>query len=503
MIPGVWFLVLTGFGPHDVSLQSTTSMSAFPCLMVAVMTMVAVNLAVRRGTRHGTAELYGSTPMSAAARTGAHLLSVAWPATATAVFLLLQVAYWRFLHGGYGSFSAAELAVGPVLVLGAGALAVLVTRVWPNILVIPVTCAGIVAIELFAASPQAAVSGAKHLAFWVSPELTSLLPPRPAAAHLVYLLGLTALAAATAVFIDRRRRAVAGVAILAAVVIVTAGIVQLRSVSPSAWAVVDRHLAQPDDGQVCEVRHGVRYCAFAEDFGAIPVWARAVAGVQRAVPPGRFPADLVVSERESLVGLQYVNPSGRARLAARLPHLDDLKPVDDGRLHPSPDFAWEQLSSLDLAADTAARTVGLPLAPGPTGELCDATGQGRAVVALWLAGQSMPRAGRELERLATESVSAIGDRRYVLLTDSTVVYGGVAWGEPEVALALALLHRPPGQVAADVGRQWAVLTDPGTTTDAVAPALGLDPAARLPAPTVELPERSPQTAPNAVSGPCP
>jgi len=503
MIPAALVLLTTGSGPRFLSLREFTATAPFPCLMVAAMTMVAVNLGMRRAVRHGTEEIYGSTPISVAARTGGHLLSVLWPATATAVILLVALAYAIIGHGGHGPFSFAELAVGPVLVLGAGVLAVLVTRLWPSVLVVPITFVPIIAVEMFAGVPQAMTSGVSRLAFWVPPESAPILPPRPAAVHLVYLLGLTALAAITAVFIDRRHRGLAGLAVVTLALIVATGVGQMASVGPSAWAKVDRRLADPDDGQVCRIRHGVQYCAFPDDVGLIPQWDGAVAGVRRAVPADRFPGDLAVSERVSMVSLEYVNASSRDRLAARLPHLDALKPVDDGRLHPSPAFAWERLSSLDLAAGAGARTVGLPLVPGPAGELCDATGQGRAVVALWLAGQSTGRAGQQLERLSKEGVVVLGDHRYVLFADSTVIYGGVAWGEPEVALAIALLQRPAAEVAAGLAREWTLLTDPMTTTEVLARALSLDAGARLAAPTGELPSPGPQADAIGRSGPCP
>jgi len=504
MLPAAMLLVMSSFGsPPLASLGDLARQSSFPCLMVAAMTMVAVNLAVRRPRRHGTDEVYGAAPISAAARTGGHLLSVLWPAAATAFALVLQLLYWKLGRDAHGSFSPADLAIGPILVLGAGMLAVLVTRLWPSVLVIPVTCAGIVAVEVWASTPRAATTGVASLAFWVTTEAQWILPPRPASVHVVYLLALTALAAVTALFLSSRRRHLVGLAGLALAVAVTAGVIQLRSISPAAWAKVDRALAAQDAGQVCRLRNGLRYCAYTEDAGLIPEWARAVDGVRRAVPADRFPTDLAVSERISLTSLQYVDRASRARLTARLPHLDALRPVDDGRLHPSPSFAWERLSSLDLAAGTASRALGLPLVPGPANELCDAAGQGRAVVALWLTGQSTPRATRQLERLAKEGIAELGGKRYVLFAGDTVLYGGVAWGETETALALALLDRPALEVSAAITRGWSLLTAPASTTADVARTLGLDPGARLPAPTGALADLGPQAGPVHLSGPCP
>jgi len=503
LVPAALLLGMSSFGgPHWVSLGALTRQGAFPCLFVAAMTMVAVNLAVRRARRHRTEEIYGAAPISAAVRTGGHLLSVLWPAAATGVVLVLQLGYWKLGRDAYGSFSPADLATGPVLVFGAGMLAVLVTRLWPSVLVIPITCAAIVAVELFASTPQAATSGIPSLAFWVAPEASAVLPPRPGAVHVVYLLGLTALAAITALFLGRRSPRLVVLAGVALAVTVAAGVLQVRSYSPAAWEKVDRHLADQEAGQVCRIRSGLRYCAFPEDVALIPEWERAVSGVRRAVPADRFPADLAVSERISLVELQYVNGNGRARLAAHLPHLDALKPVDDGRLHPSPSYAWEGFSSLELAAGTAARTMGLRLVPGPANQICDAAGQGRAVIALWLAGQSTPRAARQLKRAAQQMVVTLGENRHVLFAESTVLYGGVAWGEREAALALALLDRPVPEVSAELATGWAGLTAPSTTTDEVARVLRLDPGARLSAPTAVIPELGPGADPVSLSGPC-
>jgi len=503
LVPAALLLGMSSFNsPPLVSLGDLTRQSPFSCLFVAAMTMVAVNLAVRRARRHRTEEIYGAAPISAAVRTGGHLLSVLWPAAATGAVLVLQLGYWRLWREASGWFSPADLATGPILVLGAGMLAVLVTRLWPSVLVIPLTCAAIVAVELFASTPQAGTSGMASLAFWVAPEASAVLPPRPGAVHVVYLLGLTALASVTALFIGRRRPRLVVMAGVALAVTVAAGVIQVRSYSPAAWEKVDRHLADQDAGQVCRIRSGLRYCAFPNDVALIPEWERAVSGVRRSVPADRFPADLAVSERVSLVEVQYATGDARARLAARLPHLDAIKPVDDGRLHPSPAFAWGGLTSLELAAGTAARTLGLPLVPGPANEICDAAGQGRAVVALWLAGQSTPRAGRQLKRAAQQMVVTLGDSRHVLFAENTVLYGGAAWGEREVALALALLDRPAPEVSAEVARGWAGLTSPSTTTDEVARVLRLDPGARLPAPTAVVPELGPGADPVRLSGPC-
>jgi len=506
MLPGAAMLGLSSFGsPPFQSLRNLAIDSVFPCFMVAAMTIVAVNMAVRRSVRHGTEDLYQSAAVSTMARTGGHLLSLVWPAAATALILVAQMSYWASFRRGHGPFSVAELAVGPVIVLGAGALSLLLTRLWNSVLVAPLACVAIAALELYLTSaPALLTSGFRWLAFWPGGN-DVLFPTRPALAHLVYLCGLTALAAVTALFVAHRSPRLVGLAAVALTVTLVAAFVQVDSLRPSAWAAVDRRLAAPEDGQVCRELHSVRHCAFPEDAGLIPLWDEAVYGVRRALPAGALAADLVVSERISSTALEYTNPDGRARLAKRLPHLDQLDhPVDDGRLHPSPNFVWERLSSLDLAAGAAALSVGLPIAPDPDGGLCDASGQGRAVIALWLAGQSTERARSHLERLAREAVVGSGPRRHVLFVDANLVYGGVAWGEGETALALTLLGRPLDLTTAAVQRDWARLTARSATTEDVAQALGVGafaPPTAVPAQDNPVKALADDAAPR-ISAPC-
>jgi hypothetical protein len=62
-------------------------------------------------------------------------------------------------------------------------------------------------------------------------------------------------------------------------------------------------------------------------------------------------------------------------------------------------------------------------------------------------------------------------------TDRGTHESGVAWGETEVAAALALLERPPADVAPVIADEWDRLTDPSTRSGEVLARFSLSPAA--------------------------
>jgi hypothetical protein len=197
--------------------------------------------------------------------------------------------------------------------------------------------------------------------------------------------------------------------------------------------------------------------------------------VLRRVPPSARPGELEVSQR--LVpsnDMQYLGRRFHARLSRLLPALPPLDaPVDDGALHPPMSWDWngEDVPDLGLALGAASWAVGLPLAPPGPRTVCDSSGQGRSVVALWLAAQATPETEKALRLVATRQA-----------TGQLVVIrfgwdGALALGRAEIAHVFALLERPREDVAAAFARDWHLLTEPSATTDEVANRLGL-PATR-------------------------
>ena len=130
-VPDVPFIVWTGLGVYPL----------------AAGAFLATFTAAVRSRRHGTDELYGTQPGAPAIRTAAHLVAVLW-AVGASVALLAAAAIRHQVWDGVlvpmptGNVPTAphvvELALGPLLVLLFGVLAVAVARWIPSLLALPV-----------------------------------------------------------------------------------------------------------------------------------------------------------------------------------------------------------------------------------------------------------------------------------------------------------------------------------------------------------------------------
>lgn len=472
---GLMLLALFGDGPWVTSIDSTSADAPFMSLLVAAMTLVASNLAAQRGRRSGAEELFATTPAQARTRTGAHLLAVIWPAAVSVVIPVLVIVS-ASSYGRPDLSDLADLATGPLLVVGAGALGVMLARWAPTPAAGPLACVAIIALEAFLTSPVVLTSGWRYMAFWFDAADIDLLPPRPALWHLVYLVALITMAVVGSLLRHglRPRLAVAGVVAIA--VMVTSAVAQSRYVTDAAWARANGLLAHPQDHQICDDRLGVRYCTFAKYRPLADRWAAVVEGVRARVPAEVWPAQLELGQRYTAGDLQY---TPRAQLGKRIPALraGATTPASDGgALHPGRGWTDDGFADLSLAVGAASRVVGLPVAPPAEGTLCDTAGQARAVVALWLAAQSTPAAGKALGQISESQVVRLdGESSGVphLLVSEDAVERAAAWGMVEVRHALALQRRPTAEVKAHLSRSWANLTDPASTTAALASELGL------------------------------
>src|SRR5260221_6166443 len=191
------------------------------------MVLIAANLCASRARRHDVEELFDSTPASQAARTIAHLLSLAGPVL-LAAFLVAALILISHLTGATGRPSPAELAIGVALVGCAGAVGILFDRLVGKSFLTPLVVIGIGVLEgqmasslrgrswhLFA--PWIRTSGTPH-ELWV----------RPSGAHLIYILGIGGLLSCAAVLRHRRSRRVIAATIAVAAVTIAAGRFHLR-----------------------------------------------------------------------------------------------------------------------------------------------------------------------------------------------------------------------------------------------------------------------------------
>ncbi len=488
VVAGIAFTALLGsaFGADEVTDQTEDAfLSGFAFLVLAAATLVAANLAVLRGRRHRTEELFSATPSDPAARTGAHLLALAGLLVVSLALLVAGVLLSAMTTEGFGRPHPAELAVGPLLVAGAGALGVFLARWAPFRLTVPLALVAIAFFELWLNSETWVVSSWRWVVFWYSEGAlpASFLPPRPSAWHLLYLVGLVALAGVGALLAHGWRRRVVVPGIVVAAVVAASTWAQTRPPSPGEWAARNNLLANPQDHQSCESREGVTYCAYPHYQALVDFWQRPIAGVAARLPAGALHG-LEVSQRLSAIDLQYVTDGHRRKLEAVLPDLPAAQapPPDDGDLHPPVLWTTSGAAELGLALGAAAHAVGLPLVPAAGGTRCDGAGQGRAVAALWLAGQATTETEAALRRLAPVWMRSLagGEGRHLVvrdLTDWGAHESGVAWGETEVAAALALLDRPVGEVASVLVDDWEQLTDPPTSTEEVMARFRLAPGA--------------------------
>lgn len=462
-----------------VDLRAASFNSPFTYLLLAATTLVVSHRAVTRSRRDGSEQLLSTTPAPPRARTAGHLLAVLAP-TAMSAILGLVLAWYMTQTTIVGSFVPSELAVGPLLVAGAGCLGVLLARMWPQRFTPYLACVAIAAMELSVNNPWLVGSGARWLAFWVEGSLWWLLP-RHSTTHLVYLLGLIAMAAVGALLRHglTRRLLTAAVASIA----VTAGAAAAQMRQPQAhWQQANAMFTDPASQQRCFERDSVRYCLF-QDFTDLGDHFAAMVGSVRAVVPERaWPTRLEVTQRVTALDFEYVGPA-----AEHLPHLPDMprtriRQPDDGAIHPGLEFSWSPVQEPGFGVQVASAAIGLPLVPDPKdGSVCVAAGQARAVLALWAGAHATNDAPAGLSWLIDQAdpdrtrPPGRSEHDAVLPVAEADVYGGFAVSYADIRLALRMLNLD--DAAARVAERWEQLTDPATTTLQLADTLGIQPPA--------------------------
>jgi hypothetical protein len=463
--------------------------------LVAWGALLAGNLAALRARRDRTRELPSSLPATEASRTAAQVLA---PLAALPVGLALLALWWGLAELAYpatvGTPRPAELAVGPLLILGGGATGVLVARLLPTALAGPVAVVATIVL-------QSNWGHQHHEARWLhfvaaGPVLSLGFELRPAGWHAAYLLGLVVLAGALAVARHGLRRPLAAVGATAVTVVLVSAWLQTRPPTPTqVTAIVDR-LERPEASQVCQRRGQVRYCAYPTYRDWIDEWERPVQGVLARLPAAARGRGLEVRQRLWPVQLAELHPRVQAR-------LDPARAWPaDGDVHPGmmwfvrdwvPDTTQLPRAQLALGYQVAAWAVGLPPAAAWPPRACDAAGQARVVAAMWLAGQATPGAGQALRAeaariqrsAATIALPASFDFvDYYLAGErpvDPVPEQGSAGRGAEVVAAARLLDRPADQVAAVLAARWERLVAPATPSRALLDELGVAaPAAARP-----------------------
>lgn len=509
------------------------NLAAQALFVLAAGVLVASSLAALRSRRHGTDEVIDALPAPPLVRTLSHLTATLWPGGLACLIVAGYVGY-LYAAGGVGAPSWLELSTGPVIVVLAGFLGVLVARWLPSLAGGPVAVIAVAAAQVlsqqqfrwsrilfstnhlpFVWPDSIAPAHAARFALWYGygPTLgsPSELVVRSADWHLLYLLGVIGLVGALAVLGQDGRARPLLAAALSIGLVAGAGFAQVRPLSTARLDQLTAAINHPVRHSDCLRRDLVKYCAFSAYRPWIARWAAPVEGVLRRVPRAAVPTNL------SIVQLPYKYQVPAELPLPRLFENPSDAVVEDEVIGMT--FGWGRGSlqgraEFGLALDVAAKVTGLdarlttqsstlrgidelraagfPVARVPTAcqprtvpVACDPRGQAREVVALWLAAQATPGAERALRDYAGLQVPRRAPNGGYLLLEPGSWYANihsmydpivgpqVAWSKSGVALARQLLYRPTDQVAQRLEAAWQHWTDMSTSTDELVRAFGL------------------------------
>jgi len=490
MVVGTWTVVPV-LNRHD-------GVTVDALMPLAAAMLIVSHLSVSRSVRHGTTELYGSTPARIDATTVGHLLALAW-AFGFAVFVALAELIYMKAVGGVGTPRPLVVLTGPALVVLGGAIGVALGRFVRQPFAGPLALIGLVALS--AGMLNAGSLQPRAVAESLSPYLPGdhwgegigELSLRPLGLHLAYVSSLAVTASLIAVVRVGRRASV--IALLCAALASTAMFGRWRADTPSRAEemAVAAPFLEPDKHRTCQSRSGIRYCAYPAYVPWIEKWSAVVGSVVAAAPAAERPEDLAFmqlpKDNEFQGSSAYVAAGTFQRLLRR--------GLLGGPQEIHPGLAWGRHSAeggfeLGLALKVAERVTGIDaifrvteedLATMPprarkmigTGRFdnCVAFGQGRSIVAMWLAAQATPRARATfLQGYGSLGQVQLNDHQYEVF--GYAAPGIVAWGTREAEYAQQLLARDAAEVELVMEANWHRLTNPHTTSDQAAAILGLD-----------------------------
>ncbi|MGW0968231.1 ABC transporter permease [Streptomyces sp. NPDC002516] len=446
-----WRMFSGGDGADDFPvLQDVDRSTQATPMLLGIAVFVCVNRAVLRSRRQSTDQHFDILPMEHWRRTVAHVLSVVPLAAITALVVGFQYTWAALKPGAVGHGSPAELVVGPLVVLLAGALGVLLARVIPIGFIAPPFVIGAFVLTTLAS----ALTQGTHWVRWLGPVVQDVgadpfpsdLLGRPAAWHALYLAGLTVLMLCLAVLVSGgRTRLVTSVTALALAATASGVAGQSPGEPASLRAARTKASVSPQREQTC-VRHGrSTYCAFPEWTGRTTDWAAAVDRIQSRAGGSAGGERMTVRQR---IDARYGLDSDAAIAPSTTPGTVTVGTRWGGnRL---PEFAVGVASVLVAGDEKAA------------GEMCDA----RAVTVMWLALSTQPDPMTSLRNVRLDD--SIEGSAVALAPTSPV-----SMSAQQTTVVRELLRQPHYSVAAKVKAHWTELTSPKTSTARVAELLGV------------------------------
>lgn len=443
-----------------------------PLLLVAAGVLLAANQGALRSHRDSTEPTYEVLAVGRAERVCAHLLSLL-PVTVLSLFLTVaRIGYLAARPGAAGEVRPWELPTGPLCVLLAGVVGVLLAAFATMAVVAPLVLVGLAMLSFVGAvNTGFRWSRLGLLAFEddYAGSLPAVLVDRPAAAHLLWLAALAVLLATGAVLrAGGRGAALKAVAALALAGALVAGFIQTSGISPTTADKRVAYTEHPAAHQNCVVRNSVTYCAFPGFEKRIGEWRKVSEGVLRHVPQDTVRSGYAVRQRIFAAGA--TGNDGAAPPPASWIH-DDAAAGTPGAVTVGTDWS-DGTAGGDRRSDAvtgfAARfAYRVVTGKGPDQPRLSAVCGARAVLVLWLAGNATPGT-RDALRSTRDRTFGGGISMPLLNTGA-----GLSFESRAVALAFDLIDHPAEGSTALMTRNWAELTAPGTSVDRVAELLGV------------------------------
>lgn len=474
-----------GGEPDSSWLRASTSI-ALALVPLGWATIIAANLVALRPRRTGADELLSAAPSPQPVRSVALMLSAIPAATVAAVLAAGTMVFVGRSHHFSGSFLAAEAAAGLLIVAGSVVVGVGVARWLPHLGfgILAAAATAVIQARFFELDAwpwhRSQADPLRFLAFLAEPTSVDLpvLEVRHAGWHLAYLAGLVLVMAGVALARKGVPRPLG--ALLGATVVVTAaaGWAQLRPPGEERMAEMISYITDPVSHQTCTQDATVRYCAPPEEAGRVADWRDRVTGVQALLPPPVAARTLRVTYRPPTV-------IGNSDCAPQ-PFFDGLHPAvadkvaaadvwpDDGAVHPgTPRFpcGGSLTQEFFTAVQVGAWAVDLPPSPHHLDVRCSATGQARAVAALWLGAAATPDGAQTLRALVAEPTDVPGLLTFAGWNDPPM--WGVRFAAADAELALRLLEMPKEQVPEALAGAWDEVVAPATTSAKLARLVGL------------------------------
>ncbi|MGK2957130.1 MAG: hypothetical protein ACSLFB_01730 [Acidimicrobiales bacterium] len=460
-------------------------------------TLIASNLLTLRSRRWRSQELLATTPVPERSRTIAHLIATLAMLPGTALLLAAVFVAGNLSGKTIGSPRVTVLLSAPLLVVGGGCLGVAVARWLPRPIFgwVAVIATSVLQVNFYHADLRW-----RWLHFSIFSNDTKDYPtfsPLHHEAHLFYLLGGVLLVAAIALAGNGFSSRVVGLLAGALGLIVVSGFVQTRPIGNADAEVFAQRLEDPSLNQQCFERSTFTICADPVWADIVPHWSKPVEGVLARLSSQVIPAGLVVRQRP-LIDVSHELPTSVAAKvdpAVVWPNDDEVSLSYEWGFPAAMEDSVAGEAQLSLGFRVASLVVGLPpdawwsessrgtadwltvrLADSDTNQAvasplsqCLAGTEGRAVVALWLAGQSTPAARGQLHSRA-QSIQASKTLNSPVSFDWSWNYGGgfpdvlpeqgTVVNGSDVVGASALLQRDDASVAAMFQRHWAEIVAP-------------------------------------------